>query len=441
MEHMQRLNTVNFSNMQNWSILSHLTVANYQSKHKHIKIGSFLKRIKEAVVIQDDVYYKRATIKINNGGVFLRDTVLGKNIGTKNQFIIKKGQLLLSKIDARNGAFAIVPEALDNGVITGNFWTYEIDTTKILPQILSNILSSKRFQEIWEACSNGTTNRHYLQEADFLNTSIPVPSLSEQKEIVENYYTMIRQANDIIELSWTKMDEYYISVLQAKNYRYNPLLQYTFGFVNFKKLTRWDSWATDTGLTSDKYDIVPFGQLVLGKPQYGANVKGVDVPCEYRYIRITDINEDGSLNNEIKYPQTAEKEYILHENDFLIARSGNTVGKTFLYRNEVGPAIFAGYLVRYILNTDLVLPEYLLYYTKTDIFKNWVLKNQRIAGQPNINGQEYLSFPVVLPPIEKQKEIVDKAKEIANQIKKEQYESCCMFEQAKQDFENAIFKE
>jgi len=83
----------------------------------------------------------------------------------------------------------------------------------------------------------------------------------------------------------------------------------------------------------------------------------------------------------------------------------------------------------------------LLYYTKTDIFKNWVLKNQRIAGQPNINGQEYLSFPVVLPPIEKQKEIVDKAKEIANQIKKEQYESCCMFEQAKQDFENAIFGE
>ena len=184
MEHMQRLNTVSFSNMQNWSILSHLTVANYQSKHKYIKIGSFLKRIKEAVVIQDDVYYKRATIKINNGGVFLRDTVLGKNIGTKNQFIIKKGQLLLSKIDARNGAFGIVPEELDNGVITGNFWTYEIDTTKILPQILSNILSSKRFQEIWEACSNGTTNRHYLQEADFLNTSSPVPSLPEQKEIV-----------------------------------------------------------------------------------------------------------------------------------------------------------------------------------------------------------------------------------------------------------------
>ena len=120
--------------------------------------------------------------------------------------------------------------------------------------------------------SVGTTNRRSVSTDKFLDVKIPVPSLSEQKEIVENYYTMIRQANDIIELSWTKMDEYYISVLQAENYRYNPLLQYMFGYVNFKKLTRWDSWVTDTGLTSDKYDIVPFGQLVLGKPQYGANV-------------------------------------------------------------------------------------------------------------------------------------------------------------------------
>ena len=87
-----------------------------------------------------------------------------------------------------------------------------------------------------------------------------------------------------------------------------------------------------------------------------------------------------------------------------------------------------------------MFPEYLLYYTKTDIFKNWILKNQRIAGQPNINGQEYLSFPVVLPPIDKQKEIVQKANEISNQIKLEQYQSCRMIEEAKNKFENSLFE-
>ena len=353
--------------------------------------------------------------------------------------IVKDGFIAYNPYRVNVGSIGIKTPALKGDLISPAYVVFSCKET-ILPEYLFLLMKTNMFNKQIKENTSGSVRQNLTYDA-LASIKIPVPSLSEQKEIVDNYYAMIRQANDIVELSWTKMDEYYISMLKAKNYRYHPLLRYTFGFVNFKNLTRWDSWTTDTGLISDKYDIVPFEQLVLGKPQYGANVKGVDVPCEYRYIRITDINEDGSLNDEIKYPQMAEKEYILHENDFLIARSGNTVGKTFLYKNEIGPAIFAGYLIRYILNTDLVLPEYLLYYTKTGIFKNWVLKNQRIAGQPNINGQEYLSFPVVLPPIEDQKEIVDKAKEISNKIKNEQYQSCCMFEQAKQDFEKAIFGE
>ena len=431
---MSKLMFTQFSALDKWYIEQYLRKV-IKGRFPMISLSKILQPFKLRVNSQNynsDIPLV-SKIRFSDGQVFYR-VAQPKN----DVFLAHKGDLLVSNINFEKGAFCIVDKEIV--ACSTDYQPYKIIYSDILPEYLNLCLRSEPFlKNVAEAKPKGMKTR---AKWDFIKTfAIPVPSLSKQKEIVENYYTMIRQANDIIELSWTKMDEYYISVLQAKNYRYNPLLQYTFGFVNFKKLTRWDSWATDTGLTSDKYDIVPFGQLVLGKPQYGANVKGVDVPCEYRYIRITDINEDGSLNNEIKYPQTAEKEYILHENDFLIARSGNTVGKTFLYRNEVGPAIFAGYLVRYILNTDLVLPEYLLYYTKTDIFKNWVLKNQRIAGQPNINGQEYLSFPVVLPPIEKQKEIVDKAKEIANQIKKEQYESCCMFEQAKQDFENAIFGE
>ena len=180
--------------------------------------------------------------------------------------------------------------------------------------------------------------------------------------------------------------------------------------------------------------------MVLRKPQYGANVKGVDLPCEYRYIRITDINEDGSLNTSIKYPEKVEEEYILKENDFLIARSGNTVGKTFLYKASMGKAIYAGYLVRYIRDQNLISPEYLLYYTKISIFKNWIAKNQRVAGQPNINGQEYLSFPVILPPLEVQKQMVAQANRISLKIKQEQKQASTMFVKAKQEFETSIFE-
>lgn len=423
-----------FSALDKWYIEQYLRKA-IKGRFPMISLSKILQPVKMRLNSQE---YKSdiplvSKIRFSDGQIFYR-VAQPKN----DVFLAKKGYLLVSNINFEKGAFCIIDK--ETVACSTDYQPYEIIYSDILPEYLNLCLRSDAFlKNVAEAKPKGMKTR---AKWDFIKTfSIPVPLLSEQNEIVNDYYAMIRQANDIVDLSWTKMDEYYIAELQAKNYRYNPFLQYSFGFVNFKKLTRWDSWTSDTGVTSEKYDIVPFGQLIFGKPQYGANVKGVDTPCDYRYVRITDINEDGSLNEEIKYPKTVEEEYILHENDFLIARSGNTVGKTFLYKDEIGPAIFAGYLIRYILNTDLVLPEYLLYYTKTDIFKNWILKNQRIAGQPNINGQEYLSFPVILPPIEKQQEIVDKAKKIANQIKNEQYQSCCMFEQAKQDFENAIFGE
>lgn len=352
--------------------------------------------------------------------------------------IVKDNFIAYNPYRINVGSIGIKTASLKGNLISPAYVVFSCKDT-ILPEFLFLLMKTSKFNEQVKENTSGSVRQSLTFDA--LSTiRIPIPSLSVQTKIIIEYYETLKKANNIVATSWTKMNEYYINVLDAKNYRYNPLSQYTFGFVDFRKLTRWDSWVSDTGLFSEKYDIVSFGDLILGKPQYGANVKGVDTPCDYRYIRITDINEDGSLNDEIKYPETVETDYILHENDFLIARSGNTVGKTFLYKESVGAAIFAGYLVRYVLNLNLVIPEYLLYYTKTDIFKNWILKNQRIAGQPNINGQEYLSFPVVLPPIEKQKEIVQKANEISNQIKLEQYQSRCMIEEAKNKFENSLFE-
>ena len=352
--------------------------------------------------------------------------------------IVKDNFIAYNPYRINVGSIGIKTASLKGNLISPAYVVFSCKDT-ILPEFLFLLMKTNKFNEQVKENTSGSVRQSLTFDALSM-IRIPVPSLSEQTKIIIEYYETLNKANNIVATSWTKMNEYYINELNAKNYRYNPLSQYTFGFVDFRKLTRWDSWVSDTGLFSEKYDIVSFGDLILGKPQYGANVKGVDTPCDYRYIRITDINEDGSLNDEIKYPETVETDYILHENDFLIARSGNTVGKTFLYKESVGAAIFAGYLVRYILNLNLVIPEYLLYYTKTDIFKNWILKNQRIAGQPNINGQEYLSFPVVLPPVEKQKEIVQKANAISKQIKLEQYQSCCMIEEAKNKFENSLFE-
>ena len=107
----------------------------------------------------------------------------------------------------------------------------------------------------------------------------------------------------------------------------------------------------------------------------------------------------------------------------------------------MGRCIFAGYLVKYVLNPEIVVPEYILFYTKTSLFKSWVQNNQRIFGQPNINGQEYLNSDIIIPTLGVQNEIVKNVECIRNQIDIKKQETKKLKLLAQQQFEEAVFGE
>ena len=191
------IKTIHYTDLYNWSIqYINKTNKSFNVKLQSFPIRTFLKRRKDSVNIDDSKEYKRVSIRLYNGGVALRDTEKGKNIGTKKQFLIKEGQFLLSKIDARNGAFGVVPQICDNAIITGNFWTFDVDYNIADPHFLTLLMTTKYFVKLFDKASNGTTNRHYLQEELFLNTEIPLPTLDIQKEFVKKYNDKIKLANE-----------------------------------------------------------------------------------------------------------------------------------------------------------------------------------------------------------------------------------------------------
>lgn len=99
--------------------------------------------------------------------------------------------------------------------------------------------------------------------------------------------------------------------------------------------------------------------------------------------------------------------HMLQPNDILFARTGGTVGKTYFYDGKIGKAVFAGYCIRFRFDVNKVVPKFVYWYTKTDIYKKWVNGIQRPTGQPNINKEEYKSFEIILPPIDIQQKLVD----------------------------------
>lgn len=166
------------------------------------------------------------------------------------------------------------------------------------------------------------------------------------------------------------------------------------------------------------YPLVVLDDLAIGKGEYGAQSASVEYdPMRPRYVRITDINDDGTLNDDVVSSANVEddEQYKLSYGDFMFARMGATVGKTYAYKS--GNQIYAGYLIRYKLNLGKIMPEYLYTYTKLDEYKNWVVLNQSGAAQPGINAKKYGSLQIPVAPLEKQREFAD----FVNQVDKSKF--------------------
>jgi len=151
-----------------------------------VKIGDFLHRIKRPIVLNSNVDYKLVTIKMHHKGVVLRGLKKGSEIKSK-MYEVKKGDFILSGIDARNGAFGIVPEELDGAIVTNDFWYFSLDEKIIDKHFFLELTSTSWFDEICRLGSDGTTQRIRLQKDKFFNQEINLPSLDEQQDFISKF--------------------------------------------------------------------------------------------------------------------------------------------------------------------------------------------------------------------------------------------------------------
>ena len=147
---------------------------------------------------------------------------------------------------------------------------------------------------------------------------------------------------------------------------------------------------------------------VCAPPSYGASAPAQPFDPELpRYVRITDITDDGRLRSEDA--RSADPSQVagfrLQPGDLLFARSGATVGKTYLYRPHDGPCVYAGYLIKYQAVPHVAAPEFLEIWTRSPFYRKWVASMFRAGAQPNINAAEYSSLPLALPALPEQRAI------------------------------------
>ena len=136
-----------------------------------------------------------------------------------------------------------------------------------------------------------------------------------------------------------------------------------------------------------------------------AELEERDLP---RYLRITDFDDDGNLREDTfrSLPREIAREALLEPSDVLFARSGATVGKTFMFRNYDGEACFAGYLIRARTLLWKLDPLFLYLFTKSTAYESWKNLIFTRATIQNISAAKYNYLAIPLPPLDEQYAIV-----------------------------------
>ena len=348
-----------------------LSVVNYLNHE--ISISNF-----ETVKVTDYARFQRGTSvtkkDVEDGNI---PVIAG---GQKPAYFHNQGNREANSITiSSSGAYAGFVSFHPYPIFASDCFTVISKSQNLNQKFLFYLLKSRQ-EEIYDMQSGGAQPHVYIR--DFSDFEIPLPAIEIQQKIVEEldgYQKIIDGCRQIVE-----------------NYR--PAIDID------------PSW-----------EIVELGNIVNSKPVYGSGAKKVPFDGKVRYIRITDITDDGRLKDaEPVSPSRVEKEYFLNENDFLIARSAS-VGRSYLHLANDIKCQFAGYLIKFPLDRRKIVPQYLFYLTKLGKYLTWINQRKKQGTISNINAQEYLSFSFPLPSVAVQKEIVkelDEHQKIVDSTKK-----------------------
>lgn len=449
------LKLTNYKKLLNWSFKYAISnPLKYNKSYGLVCIGDFLKRNKTPIDIQDNDIYKRVTIKLYGKGVLVRDEIQGKEIGTKKQFIVKAGQFILSRIDARNGAFGLVSEECENAIITNDFLAFDIDTNIIDPDFFVLLTTTKRFADYCQKSSSGTTNRQRISEDLFLKIKVPLPTIAQQKNIVEKYQkwnNIAKQKIIKIKELETSANKYLLEEMGIKTELLDINLENTkkgIRYIRFKETSRWDSfYFNDAFSLIDKCLVSAKFPAVCIESIQKKIINGIDSRKYQKdgipYLRVSNIRPGELLMDDIKYvrPAKSNEKIKLKQGDLLITRKG-TYGNSIVVEKDNEKYLISSEVFKVELNyIDYDLnPYYISFMLNSPICKIQMerVKTRGIMGSLSQNALNSLKIP--LAPIEKQDEIVNKYKNIFNKISDLKHKVDENLNIATQEFEKELFE-
>ena len=405
---------------------------------KSVLIGDFLHRIRRPIDLEPVSRYKLLTVKLYHKGVILREEKLGADIKSK-MYQVREGDFILSGIDARNGAFGIVPPELDGAVVTNDFWYFEIDEKVVDKSFFLELTATQWFDEICRKGSDGTTQRIRLQKDKFFNQPIYLPNLTEQRGFNKRFQA-IKMSNKTLTSELTHQQTLLKKLRQQ-------ILQEA---IEGKLTTDWRVQNPDVEpasellkrITAEKAQLIKDKKIKAQKllPPITDEEKPFELPQGWEWCRLGDISinslgkmldqqkNKGTLKpylrnlnvqwhrvyisdlKEMPFEEHETEKYSVTKGDIVICEGGYP-GQAAIWEKD-WDIMFqkALHRVRFIsacFNSELFVNLLWLWDANGEINKHFTG-----AGIKHLTGKSLNKMPFPLPSLEEQKIIVTKVENL-----------------------------
>src|SRR5665648_892107 len=366
-----------FYNIVEGKIDNEVAKAIEKAHSNHFNLKNLLTPKSNKISLDDETLYKQVTIKLYGKGILLRQEILGADIKTEGQYLVNEGDFIMSKIDARNGAFGIVPNFLDGAVVTSSFPYFDIKTDKVNPKYLEAIVTKKSFYDQINNMVSGATGRRSVEVNAFLELLIPLPPLEVQNEIVEK----IEKQKQIIE--------------GAESVEENSEIIIDLSGIECQKGSL-GSYADVTKLAGFEYtkyiNLEDSGDIIAIKTQ---NVKN-----------------NGLVLNNLKYISKEISDNLLrsklYKNEIVITFIGAGIGESSLIDIDDKYHLAPNVAKITIKKSDQIVPLYFWNHIKTDYVQSQIKEITRTTAQPSLSMGIIREIQILIPPLETQRQIVEK---------------------------------
>lgn len=390
-------------------------------------------------------------ITIHFGGDISRRKVAAGTDYTMPLFWAKPGDVVLSKIDLKNGAVGVLPEDWDNAVVTSHFKVYAPDLGQLDPRYFRLLLQTHDFKKWLWANRSGADGRTEVKLDVFEALAIPLPPVTWQQALCNTYADALQRAEQLEREAEAIEREGWQSFETALGMAPPPPLPDRPIFVaQYKDVERWshDGFLRGalgrTGETSD-VSTEPLGNALL-EVRHGCSKGPSKNATALKVLKISAVTKGRLDLNENKFMAEEpglREQFSLKAGDILMCRTNGTlayVGMSALVEEDIADVIFPDKVIRLRLNLDKIESKFLWRLLQLPAVRCQIEAAARTAvGNFAIGGKDIKALNVPLPAVDQQKSLAQELNDAVTSATNKRTEATTLRKSAWATFESTLF--